>query len=169
MKPPEIPEVKPMELPDMPDMPDMDMPELTMDDLGDLSDFQFGLMPAGDKQAALTEILKELESNIPEIEAAAVVSAEGLPIASALPRDVDEARVAAMTAAILSLGERAAAELSKGDLEQVMIRGTEGYLISMAIGENAVLTVSASKKVRLGLIFLDMKRTVEKLLKELEG
>ncbi|MHC1592232.1 MAG: roadblock/LC7 domain-containing protein [Candidatus Helarchaeales archaeon] len=153
---------EPMKLPDISDIPDLG-------DLGDLSDFQFGVVPTGDKPQKLTEILKELESNIPEIEAAAIVSAEGLPIASALPRDVDEARVAAMTAAILSLGERAAAELSKGELEQVMIRGSEGYLISMAVGENAVLTVSATKKVRLGLIFLDMKRTVEKLLAELES
>lgn len=153
-------EPPPMKLPDMPDLPEID-------DLGDFSDFQFGVMPTGDKPQKLTEILKELESNIPEIEAAAIVSSEGLPIASALPRDIDEARVAAMTAAILSLGERAASELHKGELEQVMIRGTDGYLISMAVGENAVLTVSATKKVRLGLIFLDMKRTVEKLLKEL--
>ena len=127
------------------------------------------LMIEGSSPENLQEILKELEADVPEIEASAIVSAEGLPIASALPRDVDEARVAAMTAAILSLGERAASELSKGELEQVMIRGAEGYLISMAVGENAVLTVSATKKVRLGLIFLDMKRTVDKLLKELEG
>ncbi|MFX1450021.1 MAG: roadblock/LC7 domain-containing protein [Promethearchaeota archaeon] len=127
------------------------------------------MVPTGDKPEKLTKILKDLESSIPEIEAAAIVSAEGLPIASALPRDVDEARVAAMTAAMLSLGERAAAELMKGELEQVMIRGSDGYLISMAAGENAVLTVSASKNVKLGLIFLDMKRTVVKIVKELEG
>jgi predicted regulator of Ras-like GTPase activity (Roadblock/LC7/MglB family) len=147
-------EPPPMKVPDLPEGP---------------ADFSFGLVPSGDKPEKLTKILKDLESSIPEIEAAAIVSAEGLPIASALPRDVDEARVAAMTAAMLSLGERAAAELMKGELEQVMIRGTEGYLISMAAGENAVLTVSASKNVKLGLIFLDMKRTVAKIVKELEG
>ena len=135
---------------------------------GEPIDFSFGIVSAGDKPESLTKILKELESSIPEIEAAAIVSAEGLPIASALPRDVDEARVAAMTAAMLSLGERAAAELMKGELEQVMIRGSDGYLISMAAGENAVLTVSASKNVKLGLIFLDMKRTVTKIIKELK-
>ena len=118
-----------------------------------------------DNPTTLEEILKELESSIPEIEAAAIVSAEGLPIASALPRDVDETRVAAMTAAMLSLGERAAFELGKGELEQVFIRGQKGYIISMAAGEekNVVLTVSATENVKLGLIFLDMKRTVKKI------
>lgn len=122
-----------------------------------------------DNPTTLEEILKELESSIPEIEAAAIVSAEGLPIASALPRDVDETRVAAMTAAMLSLGERAAFELGKGELEQVFVRGVQGYIISMAAGpeKNAVLTVSATENVKLGLIFLDMKRTVEKIEKVL--
>jgi len=118
-----------------------------------------------DNPTTLEEILKELESSIPEIEAAAIVSAEGLPIASALPRDVDETRVAAMSAAILSLGERAAAELGKGELEQIYVKGQKGYIISMSVGpeKNAVLTVSASENVKLGLIFLDMKRTVDKI------
>jgi len=118
-----------------------------------------------DTPTTLEEILKELESSIPEIEAAAIVSAEGLPIASALPRDVDETRVAAMSAAILSLGERAAAELGKGELEQIFVKGEYGFIISMAAGpeKNAVLTVSATQNVKLGLIFLDMRRTVEKI------
>ena len=127
------------------------------------------MMIGGSKPQELQEILKDLESSIPEIEAAAIVSAEGLPIASALPRDIDETRDAAMTAAMLSLGERAAAELRKGELEQVFVRGSQGYIISMAAGENAVLTVSATIDVKLGLIFLDMKRTAKRILSALEG
>ena len=127
------------------------------------------LMVGGNKPEELQEILKDLESSIPEIEAAAIVSAEGLPIASALPRDIDETRVAAMTAAMLSLGERAAAELRKGELEQVFVKGTQGFIISMSAGENAVLTVSATSDVKLGLIFLDMKRTATRILGVLEG
>ena len=63
------------------------------------------------------------------------------------------------------LGERAAAELGKGELEQIYVKGQKGYIISMSVGpeKNAVLTVSASENVKLGLIFLDMKRTVDKI------
>ena len=68
-----------------------------------------------------------------------------------------------MTAAILSLGERAAHEMEKGDLEQIFVRGTDGYLLVLAAGMNAVLTVSTTKDVRLGLIFLDCKRTCDKI------
>ncbi len=113
----------------------------------------------------LDDILKKLLASIPEVKAASIVSVEGLPIASALPRNVDETRVAAMTAAMLSLGERAAQEFEKGDMEQVFVRGVDGYILVMGAGPNAVLTVSATKDVKLGLIFLDCKRACEKISK----
>jgi len=113
----------------------------------------------------LDDILKKLLSAIPEVKAAAIVSAEGLPIASALPQGVDETRIAAMTAALLSLSERAVIEMEKGEFEQLYVRGNEGYLLVLQAGPNAVLTVSTTKDVRLGLIFLDCKRTTEKIAK----
>lgn len=111
----------------------------------------------------LEDILKNLTASIPEILSAAVVSVEGLPIASMMPEGIDDTRIAAMTAAMLSLGERAAIELNKGALEQILIRGENGYLIVMAGGPNAVLTVSTTRDVKLGLIFLDCKRSCEKI------
>ena len=113
----------------------------------------------------LDEILKKLLSAIPEVTSAAIVSAEGLPIASALPQGIDETRIAAMTAALLSLAERSVIELSKGEFEQLYIKGDEGYLLVLQAGPNAVLTVSTTKDVRLGLIFLDCKRTCDKIAK----
>ena len=113
----------------------------------------------------LDVILKKLLSAIPEVKAAAIVSVEGLPIASALPQGIDETRIAAMTAALLSLAERAIQEMRKGDFEQVYVKGSDGYLLVLAAGLNAVLTVSTTKDVRLGLIFLDCKRTCDKIAK----
>ena len=113
----------------------------------------------------LDDILKKLLSAIPEVRAAAIVSAEGLPIASALPQGVDETRIAAMTAALLSLAERAVIEMDKGEFDQLYVKGSEGYLLVLGAGPNAVLTVSTTKDVRLGLIFLDIKRTAEALSK----
>ncbi len=113
----------------------------------------------------LDDILKKLLSAIPEVKAAAIVSAEGLPIASALPQGVDETRIAAMTAALLSLAERSVIEMTMGEFDQLYVKGTLGYLLVLQAGPNAVLTVSTTKEVRLGLIFLDCKRTCEKIAK----
>ncbi len=117
------------------------------------------------KKDRLNEILKELEATTPDIEASAVVSVDGLMIASALPRDVEEDRVAAMSAAMLSLGERTAKELARGALSEVYVKGESGYVVLMASGENAVLTALARKDAKLRLIFLDMKRTAEEVAK----
>ena len=109
------------------------------------------------------EILKKFIAANPEVKAAAIISIEGLPIASALPQSVDETRIAAMTAALLSLSEKAIIEMKKGNFNQLHIKGSEGYLIVMQAGLNAVLTVSTTKDVRLGLILLDSRRTCEKI------
>lgn len=113
----------------------------------------------------MIERLRDLQISSPAVEAAAIVSVDGLSIASSMPADVEEDRVAAMSAAMLSLGERIAGELGRGTLEQVYIRGESGYVILMAIGEEAVLTVLARKDAKLGLIFLDMGRAAEDLNK----
>jgi len=113
----------------------------------------------------MVERLRDLQAGTPDIEASAVVSVDGLIMASALPAGVEEDRVSAMSAAMLSLGERIATELGRGLLDQVYIRGNHGYVILSAVGMDAVLTVLARSDAKLGLIFLDMKRAVEDLSK----
>ena len=107
--------------------------------------------------------LRDLQISTPDVEASAIVSVDGLIIASSLPSGVEEDRVSAMSAAMLSLGERIASELGRGLLDQVYIRGENGYVFLSAVGEEAVLTVLARKEAKLGLVFLDMKRAALEL------
>lgn len=109
--------------------------------------------------------LRDLQASSPDVEASAVVSVDGLTMASALPSDVEEDRVSAMSAAMLSLGERIATELGRGKLDQVYIKGQTGYVILMSIASEAVLTVLARDQAKLGLLFLDMRRATEDLTK----
>jgi predicted regulator of Ras-like GTPase activity (Roadblock/LC7/MglB family) len=113
----------------------------------------------------MVDRLRDLQSTTPEIEASAVVSVDGLIMASSLPAGVEEDRVSAMSAAMLSLGERISNELGRGLLDQVYIRGKDGYVILMAVGEEAVLTTLVREGAKLGLIFLDMRRTADDLEK----
>lgn len=107
--------------------------------------------------------LRDMQAASPDIEASAVVSVDGLIMASALPGDVEEDRVSAMSAAMLSLGERIAAELGRGILDQVYIRGSGGYVILTSVGQEAVLTALAREQAKVGLIFLEMRRAAEEL------
>ncbi len=113
----------------------------------------------------LADRLRDLQISSPDVEAAAIVSVDGLSMASSLPGNIEEDRVSAMSAAMLSLGERIASELGRGTLDQVYIKGEGGYVILMSVGLEAVLTVLAREQAKLGLIFLDMGRAVKELEK----
>jgi uncharacterized protein len=118
-------------------------------------------------QASRTDLLvkrlQELQMNTADVEATAVVSVDGLTIASSLPGGIEEDRVSAMSAAMLSLGERIASELGRGMLDEVYVKGENGYVVLRAVGEEAVLTVLARQQAKLGLLFLDMRRASDDL------
>jgi predicted regulator of Ras-like GTPase activity (Roadblock/LC7/MglB family) len=111
----------------------------------------------------ISKLLKNLSTTTPDIEAAAVVDNDGLMIASVLPGDVEDDRVAAMSAALLGMSERIVRELKRGNFSLVMLRGSEGYTILSRCGPDAVLTVLATDTAKLGLIFLDVTRTTKEI------
>ncbi|MCF2136075.1 MAG: roadblock/LC7 domain-containing protein [Candidatus Thorarchaeota archaeon] len=100
---------------------------------------------------------------VPGVEGAALVSIDGLMIASALPES-EEGRVAAISAAMLSLGEKATSELNRGTLQEIYVKGDRGYTLLTAVGDTALLLVLARAEAQLGLIFVDMKRMAETLV-----
>jgi len=111
----------------------------------------------------LNSVLEDLQRSSGDVEACAVVSEDGLIIASSLPQWVEEMQVAAMSAAMLSMGTRIAHELKRGDLDQLFVRGSKGIVLVVNAGPNAVLLVLARKEAKLGLIFLDVSRAAAKV------
>ncbi len=119
------------------------------------------------RQEMILSILSDLNGTSADIDASAVISTDGLMVASVLPAGMDEDRVGAMNAAMLTLGDRSAAELGRGDLEQVMVKGSKGYILMTYAGQDAVLSVLAKPSAKLGLIFLDAKRAAQGIAKVL--
>ncbi|HWL65271.1 MAG TPA: roadblock/LC7 domain-containing protein [Actinomycetota bacterium] len=119
------------------------------------------------KADRLSAALDEFLTASVDIEAAAIVSIDGLPIASALPVDVAEDRLAAMSAALLSLGEKAAEGLGRGELAQVFVEGENGYVVLMAAGPQAVLVSVTSRQAKAGLVLFEMRRACERIKKVL--
>ncbi len=107
--------------------------------------------------------LRTLVTNTPDIEGAAVVSADGLIVASVLSTETDEDRVSAMAAALLALGERTAEELGRGTLEQMYVKGEHGYIVLMNAGSDSVLEAIAGSGAKLGMVLLEMKRAAAEL------
>jgi predicted regulator of Ras-like GTPase activity (Roadblock/LC7/MglB family) len=113
----------------------------------------------------MVDRLRAMQASAPDIEASAVVSVDGLIMASALQQGAEEDRISAMSAAMLSLGERIAQELGRGGLEQVYIKGDKGFIVLISVGTEAVLTALARQEGKLGLVFLEMRRAAEDLVK----
>lgn len=109
----------------------------------------------------LKSVLNELNGSSADIEASAIISIDGLMMASLMPQGFDEDRIGAMSAALLSLGERTAQELARGNLEQVLLKGGNGFVLMTGAGKESVLTVLAKPNAKLGLIFLDVKRAAQ--------
>jgi predicted regulator of Ras-like GTPase activity (Roadblock/LC7/MglB family) len=114
----------------------------------------------------INKIIRDFET-VPGVEGAALVSLDGLPISSALPESEQET-VAAISAAILSLGEKATKELDRGSLMEIYVKGDKGYTLMTSVGDSvgdhALILVLARSDAQLGLIFVDMRRMADKLI-----
>lgn len=111
----------------------------------------------------LRPILLGLNSSSSHIEASAVMSRDGLIIASALEHSVDADRLGAMCAALLGLADTTAKELNRGDLRQVLLHGTNGYMLITHVGKKAVLAVASKLGTNLGMVFVEAKKTANKI------
>ena len=110
----------------------------------------------------IEKVLRRME-NVPGVEGAALVSADGFMLASSLPPDFSEDRVASMGAAVVSIAERVNKELNRGKFELSIISGSDGYTIATGVGLEAILVVLAAKNAKLGWVFLEVRRAAEEL------
>ena len=117
----------------------------------------------GGQEDKLRDALRELLDKSWEIDAAAVVSTDGFVMAALLPTEYEEDRLGAMSAALFSLGERTALELGRGELAQVFVEGTHGYVFLLAAGEEAVLAAIVKRGSKLGLVLHDIRNAAKNI------
>ncbi|HEY9645425.1 MAG TPA: roadblock/LC7 domain-containing protein [Chroococcidiopsis sp.] len=111
----------------------------------------------------LNRVLQEFVTATSDVQGAAVVTPDGLPLATSLPTGMDEERVSAMSAAMLSLGERIGSELSRGSIDRIFVEGDQGYGVLTSCGEDAVFLVLANRAAKQGVLMLEIKRTLGEL------
>ncbi|MFX1385256.1 MAG: roadblock/LC7 domain-containing protein [Promethearchaeota archaeon] len=116
----------------------------------------------------LTDLLRRLESVNSDVQGSSVVSVQGLPICSALARDVNDGIVSAMSAAIQSVSERAVEELSRGTLTRILIEGEDGNIILSKAGNNAILCTLTKPGASLGMVFLNIQSVSKKIAELLD-
>jgi predicted regulator of Ras-like GTPase activity (Roadblock/LC7/MglB family) len=119
------------------------------------------------KSERINDVLRALRQGTPEVIGAAVVSSEGFIVASVLPSEVDEDLIGGMSASLLGISERISADLMRSQMEQTYVRSPKGYIVVNAAGPDAVVVLLVSREAKLGLIFLELKRTIVELMKYL--
>jgi uncharacterized protein len=117
------------------------------------------------KSERISEVLRSLRQGTPEVIGAAVVSSEGFIVASVLPNEVDEDLIGGMAASLLGVSERISSDLMRSQMEQTYVRSPKGYIVVNAAGPDAVLVLLVAREAKLGLIFLELKRTIVELMK----
>lgn len=113
--------------------------------------------------AKLGHVLQNFVTATADVQGAAIVTPDGLPLASSLPSGMDDERVSAMSAAMLSLGERIGKELARGDIDRIYVEGQEGLSVLTSCGEEAVFLVLAGKAAKQGVLMLEIKRALTEL------
>ena len=118
---------------------------------------------SSDVETLLRPILSSLNSSSDHIEASAVMSRDGLSVASVLGEGVDSDRLGAMCAALLGLADTTAKELNRGTLKQVLLHGSNGFMLITHVGSKAVLAVASKPGTNLGMVFVEAKKTAKKI------
>jgi hypothetical protein len=108
-------------------------------------------------------ILRALQTSSETIQATALVSNDGLIVASVLAPTVDADRFGAMCASLLALATRAAKEVDRGTLRQIILDGELGPMLLTRAGASGVLAVAASPTANLGKVILDTRNTARSL------
>ncbi len=113
----------------------------------------------------LVRILKQISLGC-DLEALAVVNQEGIKVAFFSEKGTDPDLLSAVSSAILSTGKMVTGNLSHGELEQVLIRGEEGFTILASAGE--YILIGASRDLHnVGLAMQVIKRYVPETMEVL--
>ncbi len=115
------------------------------------------------RASAVRSVLRELNASAVDIEASAAITTDGFIIGSVLDKAVDEDRFAAMCASLLALAERAAEEIGRGKMKQVLIEGSTGLMLLVHAGNDAVLAIAAKPTVNLGMVFIEARKQAAKI------
>jgi predicted regulator of Ras-like GTPase activity (Roadblock/LC7/MglB family) len=117
----------------------------------------------GTRTERINEALRALRMMSADIIGAAVVTMDGFIVSSVLPAEVDEELIGGMAASLLGVGERISDDLMRSEMEQVYVRSPKGYVIVNALSEDSALLLLVTREAKLGLIFLELKRSVGEL------
>ncbi|WXG40911.1 MAG: roadblock/LC7 domain-containing protein [Candidatus Freyarchaeum deiterrae] len=119
------------------------------------------------KSEKIRIMLQKIEDTT-KLEGLAVITRDGVRIASSASASVDADMLSAASAAMISTGEMASMQLNYGNLSDIIIRGDFGHILLTRAGPNHMLVAASKDTTQLGL-HLGVLRRYAKLISEILG
>jgi len=114
------------------------------------------------KVLLLNDLLREFESMTP-VKISAIVSRDGLIIASLIDLESNEDSIAGLAADITILGERTMKELLNSTVSKLIIDSEEGSIILIPSGTDAILFTLVPNIKNLGVVLYNLGKLAEKI------
>ena len=100
-----------------------------------------------------------------DVEGVAVVSRDGLLVASKLPQEMDSGVLCSMSAAMHAAGDVTLNEMKHEACKVVTAESGQSIVMAYSLDPQRILVALFSSKANLGLIRLEMSRTSEEIQK----
>jgi predicted regulator of Ras-like GTPase activity (Roadblock/LC7/MglB family) len=113
-------------------------------------------------KSLIEEVLRDLKTT-GSVESSAVVTRDGLLVASDTTADVDAETFAAMSASMVGSAETAILEMKGGNVARVIVETEHSKMISLGAGPRVLLVVLAKHDAPLGLVLLKMGDAARKI------
>jgi predicted regulator of Ras-like GTPase activity (Roadblock/LC7/MglB family) len=117
----------------------------------------------GTREEQMMGILKELRSDSNGVQAVVLISSDAMPLASDMPDGMEEELMSATASSLVTSGERVARELSRGNIDQVYLRGEQGDLVVVKVNDDALLACTVDHQAKMGMTLLEVNRCAQKL------
>src|SRR4029453_2526269 len=122
---------------------------------------------SGSPRAEVLSELRELRARVAHVEGSVVATTDGLVIAHDLGATetygVEPEGVAALSAVNLGLSQRIADTASHGNLQETVVRGSFGQVLTYPAGSRALLTVLVKPDVNVEGLHLLARRVADRV------
>ncbi|MFX0019785.1 MAG: roadblock/LC7 domain-containing protein [Promethearchaeota archaeon] len=95
------------------------------------------------------KFLFSLQNTNSAIKGVILLSVEGLPIASTLPRGINKSQLSALSATILAVGKRGNNEMDNGEFNYLHIKGSKGGVLVFQLSKFEVVVILTTENVKL--------------------
>src|ERR1051326_6239548 len=127
-----------------------------------LTGFSGCAMPT--KYESLEKVLQGLNT-IGDVEGSAIISRDGLIIASTLPANFDKETFSAMCATMVGAAETASLDINKGVPERVVVETRGMKLLAIGAGNEMLLVTITAPQSNLGLVVSEASKAASQITK----